>query len=101
MKNAMNEWTFPASIEYQDVPEFLRRFEATAVAGTFVFDLRETQEAHSSFIGFLIFAKYVIEKNGHSLVLNLSPALERLLKMLRVFEYFMSRNLYVARQKTA
>jgi len=91
MKNHMNEWTFPERIDYNEVPEYLRRFEAEAITGTLVFDLRDTEVAHSSFIGFLIVAKHAIEKSGHDLVLRLSPALERLLAMLHILEYFSVR----------
>jgi anti-anti-sigma regulatory factor len=90
MTTPMNTWTFPRNIEYSDVPHYLRKFENLKITSAIAFDLSDTEEMHSSFIGFLICAKQALEKKGHPLVLHLSPSIEKILNMFQMLEYFLT-----------
>lgn len=81
-------WRFPQEIEFWLVPEYLKKMEGSTFKDIIVFDLSETDNVHSSFIGFLIFVKQSTEKQGGKLVLKVSSALKRLFVMLNILEYF-------------
>jgi anti-anti-sigma regulatory factor len=81
-------WTFPQEIEFWLVPDYLKKIEGSTFKNRIVFDLSETENVHSSFIGFLIFVKQSSEKHRGKLILKVSPSLKKLFAMLNVLEYF-------------
>jgi anti-anti-sigma regulatory factor len=101
MNTPMNIWTFPKSIEYSEVPQYLRRLDGQTNDRALVLDLSDTEDMHSAFIGFLIVAKERIEKTGFKLVLYIPPSIERILKMLNIFEYFLTHAAPAVQKKTA
>lgn len=84
MKKTKNIWKFPAIIEFETVPQYSKKFEKLQMDQTLVFDLSNTQSIHSSFVGFLIYAKKQTEKEGGNLSLIISPYLEKIFKMLNI-----------------
>ena len=70
-------WTFPQEIEFWLVPDYLKRIEGSTFKNRIVFDLSETENVHSSFIGFLIFVKQSAEKHRGKLVLKVSPSMKK------------------------
>lgn len=83
-------WKFPANIGYESVPEYIPMLKKRQFINELIIDLTETEILHSSFIGFLIYAKQVIEKNNGKLILNLSGKSEKIFHMLKIHDYFSS-----------
>ncbi len=83
-------WKFPKSIEFWSVPEYLKKFEASSLSAAFTFDLGDTETVHSSFIGFMIYVKQSVESAGGRLILEISPAVQKLLLMLKILDHFES-----------
>jgi len=85
-------WTFPENIRYENVPGYLEILKNSSFYKELVLDLSETDILHSSFIGFLIHAKQIIEKNNGKLRIILSKRSERIFHMLNIYNFF-SRNI--------
>lgn len=83
-------WKFPKSIEFWSVPEYLKKFEGSSLSATYIFDLSDTETVHSSFIGFMIYVKQSVESIGGKLTLKISPAVKKLLLMLKILDHFNS-----------
>lgn len=94
-------WIFPESITFDAVSEYAETFHSVCGNRNMVFDLSQTHNIHSSFIGFLIHARHTLHKEGGQLHLLLSYTVERLLVLLDLMEYF-SPNIRIAnRRKSA
>ncbi len=53
-----------------------------------IFDLTQTINMHSSFVGFLIHAKHHLILRGNILLLRISLTVEKILILLNIMEYF-------------
>ncbi len=92
-----NTWRFPENIEFEEVTNYLRKFDKLSHNQTITFDLSETENIHSSFIGFLIHAKRRMETEKGNLILIISPSLEKIFTMLNLNNYW----IYTCIGKTA
>lgn len=81
-------WSFPTNIKFDEVAEYLETFKKIDSSGTVIFDLSDTLNIHSSFIGFLIHAKNIIESKNGSMLLHLSFTVQRTLGLMNVRDYF-------------
>ena len=83
-----NNFIFPKRIHFQDVSDYVEKFNTIKNYERVIFDLSETEEIHSSFVGFLINSKDFIQKRNGSILLILSNTTEKILKMLNLLSYF-------------
>jgi len=81
-------WRFPENIKYENVPGYLAILNNCRFSNELVLDLSETDILHSSFIGFLIHAKQIIEKDNGKLKIILSKRSERIFNMLNIYNFF-------------
>ncbi|MBN1498033.1 MAG: STAS domain-containing protein [Spirochaetes bacterium] len=81
-------WKFPAVIDICLVSLYMSVFDRLAHNERMVFDMNDIEDIHSSFIGFLVFCKERLGKNGGHLDLELSPYLQHTLTFLGMGEYF-------------
>ncbi len=80
-------WKFPPVVDICQVSLYLSVFNRLSHTEQIVFDMKEIEEIHSSFIGFLVFCKERLGTDGGQLVLQLSPYLEQTLGFLGMGEY--------------
>ncbi|MBN1532691.1 MAG: hypothetical protein JXA20_08520 [Spirochaetes bacterium] len=92
---------FPKQIGFLDVADFMEKFNQIDPGLPVVFDLTETQDIHSSFLGFLLHAKNTIARKNGSLVLLLSYTIEKILFMVNLAEYFSREIVVLSDRKTA
>jgi hypothetical protein len=97
----MKIWKFSKSINPEEVSEYLDQLAVIAPGTSLTFDLSETVNIHSNFIGFLIHAKHHIEKVGGKLTIILSLTVEKILIMLNIREYFSHDIMTALNKKTA
>ena len=90
-----NTWKFPSNIEFEEVTNYLKKFEKLSHDKPITFDLSDTENIHSSFIGFLIHAKRKIEKENGELTLIISRPMEKIFSMLNLHDYWVCS--YVSR----
>ena len=83
-----NIWTFPTTIEFDEVPNYSKKFEKIPHNNSITFDLSDTESIHSSFIGFLLNAKRELDMEQGQLNLTLSPSLEKFFLMMKLTDYF-------------
>ncbi len=83
-----SKMTFPKQIGFTDVAAYVEQFTLLDHSHPIVFDLRETVDIHSSFIGFLLHSKTVISRQKGNLILLLSYTLEKVLIMANLTDYF-------------
>lgn len=57
-------FTFPGEITFESASGYFNRLNDVDLGGDLFFDLSNTEEVHSSFIGFLINLKNNIENEG-------------------------------------
>ncbi len=81
-------WRLPQNIGYENVPGYLAILKNSCFHKELVLDLSETDILHSSFIGFLIHAKQIIEKDNGKLRIILSKKSERIFRMLNIYNFF-------------
>lgn len=81
-------WRFPETIKLFEVPEYLQLFIKIRKHKEIVFDMRNTLDVNSSFIGFLIYCKENLRKQGGKYVFLMSPNVEKVFSMLKMNEYF-------------
>lgn len=81
-------WKFPKNIGYENVPGYISILTRRHFQNELVLDLSSTEILHSSFIGFLIHAKQVIEKNNGKLVIIMSKRSEHIFHMLNIYNFF-------------
>ena len=96
-----NRWVFPENISFESVAEYNQLFQSLQNPDDLVFDLSQTENMHSSYIGFLIHTKHTLNRSGASLRLILSFTAEKILTMLNVLEYFSADITGAAPRKTA
>ena len=97
----MNTWKFSRSVNPEEVSEYLEHLAILTPGTSLTFDLSETVNIHSNFIGFLIHAKHHLEKMGGKLTIILSLTVEKILIMLNIREYFSPDIMTVLNRKTA
>jgi hypothetical protein len=93
--------SFPKQIGFLDVAELMEKFGQIDPGLSVVFDLSETQDIHSSFLGFLLHAKNTISRQNGSLVLLLSYTIEKILFMVNLMDYFSTEIVILSDRKTA
>ena len=81
-------WKFPETISYESVPGYITILNDKHLRQELIIDLTNTETLHTSFIGFLLHAKQVIEKNSGTLEIKLSKRSEKIFHMLNIHEYF-------------
>ena len=81
-------WKFPENIGYENVPDYMRILNSRQFNRELFIDLSDTEMLHSSFIGFLIHAKQIIEKNNGTLKILVSKRSEKIFHMLNIHEFF-------------
>ncbi len=79
---------FPGVIGLEQVSNYSQEFRMSKFDNDLVFDLRDTYEIHSSFVGLLIYLKNTMNKNGKDFMMLLSPAIENIFKMFGLLNYF-------------
>ena len=84
-----NYWTFPKEIPLEEVPEYTSRFEKIDKPNNLMFDLSQTEWIHSSFIGFLIYAKHCLSAKGGKLYIIPSPSVQRILHLMNLNDYLL------------
>ncbi len=87
MKTTNNVWEFPSKVGIETSHQYLTKLKTISHNSSITFDLSKTESIHSSFVGFLIHAKQAIMKEGGKLVLDISPSLEKIFKMLKINDY--------------
>jgi len=95
------KWIFPDNIKFDEVPQYVERLKEHDLNKRIIFDLSETVNMHSSFIGFLIHARYNIKNDGGTLLLHLSFTVEKILTMLNILDYFSPETITILKKKTA
>lgn len=88
-KTGENTWKFPRYIYFESASSYTQKFSNLMYNENVIFDLSETENVHSSFIGFLIDLKQRIDKCGGILTIHPSPSLERLLNIINLHDYFL------------
>jgi anti-anti-sigma regulatory factor len=83
-------WKFPTIINFFEVPEYLNIFMRIKRSKEIIFDLTETRDINSSFIGFLIYAKEHLKSSGRKPVFIKSPHVEKTFALLGMKEYFLA-----------
>lgn len=81
-------WQFPEIIEFFDVPEYMATFDTLINRKLIIFDMTDTLDAHSAFIGFLIHVKKRMEERGCRHIFRTSPYIEKTFSLLGMNEYF-------------
>lgn len=84
-----NNWKFPKSINFETAASYSQKFRNINYDESIILDLSETENVHSSFIGFLIDLKQRIDRSGGELTIYPSPTLERLLNVINLHDYFL------------
>jgi anti-anti-sigma regulatory factor len=87
-QNINFRWIFPEKMKLEKTMEYKDIFKNHEKNKNVVFDLRKTLDVHSSFIGFLINAKNIIEKNGGEFKLLASENVIKILGMLNLLNHF-------------
>jgi anti-anti-sigma regulatory factor len=80
-------WIFPETIQFEEVSDYLKKFQSHNSSHEIIFDLRKTRNIHSSFIGFLIHAKDQTRRKNTSLSILTSFSMDRILSMMNVLDY--------------
>ncbi len=97
----INTWKFSKSISPEEVSEYLDQLMLISPGASLTFDLSDTVNIHSNFIGFLIHAKHHVQKMGGKLTIILSLTVEKILIMLNIRDYFSPDILMALNRKTA
>ncbi len=85
-----NRWKFPVTIQFETAASYHDFFNDIKYDETVIFDMKETDALSSSFIGFLLDIKHRVEKNGGKLQIISSEPVDKLFKVLKLFDYFFS-----------
>lgn len=94
-------WKFSQSITPEEVSRYLDQLLSITPGSSLTFDLSDTINIHSNFIGFLIHAKHHMQKTGGKLTIVISLTVERILVMLNIREYFSPDIIAALNRKTA
>ncbi len=81
-------WKFPKNIGYENVPGYLIILSQIKLHNKVIIDLSDTEMLHSAFIGFLIHAKQMIEKNNGELKIISSKKCEKIFHLLKINDFF-------------
>ncbi len=81
-------WKFPRDISFESVPGYLNSFVPKSEYGKVVFDMKETETFHASFVGFLLHVKSVSERNGTAFDVLFSERAARTIRMMGLFSHF-------------
>jgi len=84
-----NCWKFPKEISLEEVPQYSKRFEKIEKPNFLQFDLTQTEWIHSSFIGFLIYAKHSLASKGGRLYIIPSPSVQRIFHLMNLNDYLL------------
>jgi anti-anti-sigma regulatory factor len=87
MKKAM-VWKFPACVDICQVSRYLSLIEKLEHSTRVVFDMQDIEDIHSSFLGFLVFSKEKLVSRGGTLVLRMSPYMQKTVTRLGMSDYF-------------
>ncbi len=79
---------FPRHISFEKVPCYIEMINSESLPVEMHFDLSLTELIHSSFIGFLLDAKNVAERNDKRFTLRVSGTIEKTFKMLGIYNHF-------------
>lgn len=79
---------FPENISFEYVPGYLNILGADENIKHICFDLSGTELIHSSFVGFMIHAKSIIERNEKQLTIILSRKAEYIFRLLGIYSHF-------------
>lgn len=85
-----NKWIFPESIKLEVVPFYSTIFDKRTKDSTIYFDLSQTREVHTAFVGFLIHCKHLADENKQKIVITTSPELKQTLTMLEADKYLLT-----------
>jgi anti-anti-sigma regulatory factor len=80
-------WRFPSIISFFIVPKYLKTLETVMDIDTIIFDLTRTNNMHSSFTGFLLFAIDRLNNQGKDIEVKMSPYVRKTLGMLGMNDY--------------
>ena len=83
-----NVWKFPENVDFSMAHICLSKLKSIPRRQTITIDLSNTEDIHSSFIGFLIHASQILKNDGGQLILSISPTLEKIFSMLKIIDYF-------------
>jgi len=89
--NLNNErtWTFPKEISLEEVPRYSRLLDKCEYNEFISFDLTNTINVHSSFIGFLLHAKNHISSRGGDLYIYPSQAVTKIINLMQLRDYLL------------
>ena len=88
IKTEDNIWKFPKYINFESASSYSQKFTNLHYDDSVIFDLSDTENVHSSFIGFLIDLKQRIDRSGGALTIHPSPSLEKLFNVIDLYDYF-------------
>jgi len=83
-----HEWVFPGEIDFKSTSHYIDIFSGIDYGHEIIFDLRNTDHIHSSFIGFLIDLKEKTDRAEGMLVLRLSPSIQKLMSRINLAGHF-------------
>ncbi len=87
--NNERTWTFPKEISLEEVPQYSRLLDKCEYNEFISFDLTNTINVHSSFIGFLLHAKNHISSRGGDLYIYPSQAVTKILNLMQLKDYLL------------
>ena len=99
--NEMNKWIFPEKIKFEHVSVYMHQFNDESHNSDLIFDLKKTDDIHSSFIGFLLHAKKQLNLKGGELKIIASDSIERIFNMMKISDYFNSTLIEEFNKKSA
>ncbi len=91
-RNTLNNertWTFPKEISLEEVPQYSRLLDKCEFNQFISFDLTNTVNVHSSFIGFLLHAKNHISSRGGDLYIYPSQAVTKIINLMQLKDYLL------------
>jgi anti-anti-sigma regulatory factor len=83
-----NLLSFPRVIDFTIAAEYIEVISKDISAGDLIIDLEYTEIINSSFIGLLIYLKDHLQRNGGKLIVKISPSIEKTLRRLNLYDYF-------------
>ena len=87
-QESQSQWIFPKQIDFETASNYFNKMGRFDYSGELTFDLSNTEEVHSAFIGFLMDLKQRYDNHGGSFTLKLSSSLEHLLRQIELRDFF-------------
>jgi hypothetical protein len=84
-------WHFPQTIKFINISDYLKMLDDIHTMDFIILDMSNVEDAHSSFIGFLIYFKNINDKIGLRSIYKMSPYVKQTCTMLGVYD-FLSNN---------